>query len=97
MALWAELPRNHVNEPNTVRASRRVGMGQAGRWIYRVNPLFSAEVEDEDLVVNRTKVLVATNNIEPIAHLGAGSIIQCAGAFSAPRPARTNRSMMNAL
>ena len=76
MALWAELPRNHVNEPKTVRANRHVGMRQAGRWLDRVNPSFSAEVEDKDLAVNRAKVLVATNNIEPIAHFAAGCIIQ---------------------
>src|SRR5690349_21764064 len=72
-------------------------MRQAGRWIDRVDPSFSAKVEDKDLAVNRAKVLVATNDIEPIAHFGAGSIKQRAGAFWAPRPTQTDHSMLNAL
>jgi len=72
-------------------------MRQAGRWIDRVDPSFSAKVEDKDLAVNGVSVLVATNDIEPIAHFGAGSIKQRAGAFWAPRPTLSDGSILNAL
>src|SRR5262245_17425522 len=92
MTLWAELPRNHVDEPNTVRANRHMCMRQPGRWLDHVHPSFSTEVENKDLVVDDGNVLVASNNVEPIADFGAGSIEQCAGAFWARRPiTRNNR------
>src|SRR4051794_23542091 len=72
-------------------------MRQAARWINRVNPSFSAKVEDKDLAVNGVNVVVATNDIEPIAHFYAGSIKQRARAFWAPRPTRTDGSMLNGL